>query len=1444
MRRSIKLIFVLLLTVSILLPTITAIATPLASVNGNLIIEPIEDQEARYIRAISEDAGVNWGWEPLVITVYLNSPADTIDWSDSAGILEGSFSAATSEISQAIGIGQEVLTLVPTGVGRTTVTINAASGDSTATTSFEVFATEFYDTGEYEWDTMHLHGGGAVCGYIFHPTQPGILYAQTDVGGAWRFEFEFDGDGNPIGGMWHDITQWITPGTQGAGQSRGLGVDPTPGREDWVFLAHQGNFQVSMDRGETWVTATTATGLNMAGNAGNLRGNGGNNVVAIPNQISGPPGSRNPADFGPSTLYMVSQLGIRETTVDSYGRTGPFVNISENFGGATVYNFVVFDNNNTDIRLVGAVPNSTPTVDNSNVWYTNDGGDTWQILPGKPLRRAANTHYFPANADITPPINEAGDRYIIVTFSCPNSATAGLNDGQRGDGAVFRWKMNSAGVLIGQDDGDGGLTTNGVNITPQMFHGTPIDMSRAPAAGMQHWHAGVGFAALTICKTTGAVVVGTHNTDPYTINPLTSHRGHEAMFRSLDYGETWFPILGGFEMFGDLAFSEWAPYAMPAVNGPHANNRDMDTMIATEFWWEPWTWLHWNFGPQINPHFPNNMFFNSGLGTYVTYNLTALDEIAMREGTAIPNARIAQGLTVAEAQRGIFTITDRNVQGTRPLANYEHFLYAHNRSREPGPSGGLIDCMSQMVRWEVAPGLFMTVQKHSALYSPPSGRNIVISNTWDYPGWAFQGTDHKPFNGWSYAQWIPPKWNDLFTGSGSSFDWLEHTNNTDPRFLPPRPAHHDPNDPERNYTIYAITYRGISGDNTDFPDAFPEIIVSTARSDWHFMFKGGPIISFDGGHVWHNLPDGYDRIRATVPNGATWEEHPPGYALLGQSTNWDELPVNVQNAITGTKPTAASPGSNPIGHVAIGADAQTIIWGIGTAMQAQNTIRTVAVNGDLLTFGQRWEPIRVYSTATGDTLIGATTQIRVVADRVDQNVFYGFTSTGLFVSRDAGATFRPATVTGGFPFAGTQTGINAGRAIRGQVGVPYKLYVDANGFWELSIDIDTLHVTATNIVPNVINTAAFGMQSGTNGRAGFGLGPVGEEGGRADINGAIYAYGRTLPVYGDPGTGWGAYRSLDGGDTWLRISPSSHDPEPLGTTERPFRNENMAFGDVRGATGDPRVFGRIWLTQGNVAGGIRYGDIVTKPIFYDIEFYVIGPDGPVRQSELNLRSGYDITVPETPLHATWFIDEELTIPFTFGPASENLTLFAVPTVRFDGPNPRNLGILLEDNNVILETRGNLGIFAAHSEFVVPQGRTLIVATTLNIEREAELVIKGTVLVLEGGRINNQGSGTGGTITIAETGTLMNYGHVENVSRSTLANNGTIVNNGRFEVRADVTFYDYGHVEGQNLLNINRNANVINAPLIVDVESYEGDNDDEDYSEGEGDDEEVGEREDE
>ncbi|MCL2426581.1 MAG: hypothetical protein FWD05_09625, partial [Oscillospiraceae bacterium] len=148
-------------------------------------------------------------------------------------------------------------------------------------------------------------------------------------------------------------------------------------------------------------------------------------------------------------------------------------------------------------------------------------------------------------------------------------------------------------------------------------------------------------------------------------------------------------------------------------------------------------------------------------------------------------------------------------------------------------------------------------------------------------------------------------------------------------------------------------------------------------------------------------------------------------------------------------------------------------------------------------------------------------------------------------------------------------------------------------------------------------------------------------------------------------------------------------------------------------------------------------------------------------------------------------------------------------------SPRILVEMLQVGDVVVNVPGNLGIFLQHSPLVVPVGRTLYVQNTLNVQRDAELIVEGRLVILQDGRLNNQGNGS--TITIAAGGVLENYGRVENVSRSYFVNNGLIINNGRIDIRAQ-TRYIRGTVEG-NPPNINRDAiNLfeLNYDIVIDV----------------------------
>lgn len=42
----------------------------------------------------------------------------------------------------------------------------------------------------YQYRNLPIPRGGYVTGFLFHPKQEGVLYARTDIGGTYRFDFE------------------------------------------------------------------------------------------------------------------------------------------------------------------------------------------------------------------------------------------------------------------------------------------------------------------------------------------------------------------------------------------------------------------------------------------------------------------------------------------------------------------------------------------------------------------------------------------------------------------------------------------------------------------------------------------------------------------------------------------------------------------------------------------------------------------------------------------------------------------------------------------------------------------------------------------------------------------------------------------------------------------------------------------------------------------------------------------------------------------------------------------------------------------------------------------------------------------------------------------------------------------------------------------------------
>src|SRR5664280_2728776 len=67
----------------------------------------------------------------------------------------------------------------------------------------------------YNWKNVAIKGGGFVSGLITHPNAPGVVYARTDIGGAYRW--------NPTNNSWIPLLDFAPNSNLGGVES--LAID-------------------------------------------------------------------------------------------------------------------------------------------------------------------------------------------------------------------------------------------------------------------------------------------------------------------------------------------------------------------------------------------------------------------------------------------------------------------------------------------------------------------------------------------------------------------------------------------------------------------------------------------------------------------------------------------------------------------------------------------------------------------------------------------------------------------------------------------------------------------------------------------------------------------------------------------------------------------------------------------------------------------------------------------------------------------------------------------------------------------------------------------------------------------------------------------------------------------------------------------------------------------
>lgn len=341
-------------------------------------------------------------------------------------------------------------------------------------------------TEKYSWKNVQIVGGGFVSGFVYHPTEKDLVYARTDMGGAYRRD--------PESKTWIPLMDWVSYEDVNLMGIESIALDPND--PDKLYLAcgtytfkHVPNGEIlySDNRGATF--RRTPVPFKMGGNE-NGRGNG-ERMTVDPNNGN--------------ILYLGTRHdGLWKSTdgAQSWSKIESFPDIKETMPDSVPNRYKAYWSRfiaGNGIVVVLCDPNSgepgtgssdiyvlVSLKDMDNFFRSTDGGRSWKPVPGHPRDLRPNHAVLAKD----------GIMYISYgTVPGPMKMT---------DGAIYKYNI-----------------ANGewTDITPEKPQ--PLSVERT-----------MGYASVAV--------------DPQNLNTIvacTFYRsrelGGEEIFRSTDGGQTW-----------------------------------------------------------------------------------------------------------------------------------------------------------------------------------------------------------------------------------------------------------------------------------------------------------------------------------------------------------------------------------------------------------------------------------------------------------------------------------------------------------------------------------------------------------------------------------------------------------------------------------------------------------------------------------------------------------------------------------------------------------------------------------------------------------------------------------------------------------------------------------------------------------------------------------------
>lgn len=257
----------------------------------------------------------------------------------------------------------------------------------------------------YQWSNVAIGGGGFVSGIVTSKTEKDLMYARTDVGGAYRWD--------KANNKWIPLLDWTSVEQTSYQGVESIALDPQASEKVYMLVGteyfNDGQTAIlkSSDYGETFTTVKVTSQFKVHGNG--MGRQNGERLIVDPNKGSILfCGSRN------NGLFKSTNAGDSWTKVSALN-----VGATANGNGVCV---VAIDpasgtkGNASQTIVVGVSQTGT------NLYMSTNGGTSFAPITGAP------TSFMPQKAIIT------SDHYLYVTYA--------EKEGPWNSGAGQIWKYN------------------------------------------------------------------------------------------------------------------------------------------------------------------------------------------------------------------------------------------------------------------------------------------------------------------------------------------------------------------------------------------------------------------------------------------------------------------------------------------------------------------------------------------------------------------------------------------------------------------------------------------------------------------------------------------------------------------------------------------------------------------------------------------------------------------------------------------------------------------------------------------------------------------------------------------------------------------------------------------------------------------------------------------